>query len=120
MILVDTGVWSHHFRQESPKLVELLQEARVVAHPWIVGELALGPGLRLAVLDDLRQLPMLTAVTDEALLDFVLFHRLRGIGWVDAQLVASALTARTPLWTSDNRLCEVAGRFGVAFDAGGQ
>lgn len=118
MILVDTCVWSHHFRRGSPKLVELLDNARVMTHPWIVGELALGPGLRHAVIDDLRQLPSLTPTTDEALLDFVLLHCLRGIGWVDAQLVASALTAKTPIWTSENRLHEIAERFGVAFDSG--
>jgi len=113
VILVDTGVWSHHFRESDPRLVELLKERRVVTHPWIVGELALGPGLRLDVLDDLRRLPQVGAVEDETLLEFVVLHGLRGIGWVDAQLLASALAAKAPIRTTDARLSEVAARFEV-------
>ena len=113
MILVDTGVWSHHFRENSPRLVELLRGRRVVVHPWVLGELALGPGLRLDVLDDLRRLPRVEAIGDEALLDFVVLHGLRGVGWVDAQLLAAALAAKTPIWTTDAHLSAVAGRFEV-------
>ena len=110
---MDTGVWSHHFREGDPRLVRLLRERQVVTHPWIVGELALGPGLRLDVLDDLRRLPQIRAVEDDALLEFVVLHGLRGIGWVDAQLVAAALAARTPIRTTDSRLAEAAARFEV-------
>ena len=40
MILVDTGVWSHHFRSREPALEELLRDDLVVTHSWVVGELA--------------------------------------------------------------------------------
>jgi predicted nucleic acid-binding protein len=32
----------------------------------------------------------------------------RGIGWIDAHLLASAVAARVPLWTLDRRLAVVA------------
>lgn len=41
---------------------------------------------------------------------FVERHRLmgRGIGWIDAHLLASACLARLPLWTRDRRLFRAA------------
>lgn len=58
---------------------------------------------------------ILVASFDEAL---VLVERRslmgRGIGWVDVQLLASALLAAVSLWTLDRRLASVAGELGVA------
>jgi predicted nucleic acid-binding protein len=42
MILVDASVWIDHFRAESTRLVRLLNGVRVLGHPWVTGELALG------------------------------------------------------------------------------
>jgi hypothetical protein len=115
VILVDTSVWSRHFRERDDHLVELLRAGDVAVHSWIVGELALGPGLRLDVLDDLRRLPFVPTVADDDLLDFVRLHALRGIGWVDAELLVSARRAGAPLWTNDRRLAEVAERFEIGW-----
>lgn len=115
MILVDTGVWSRHFRAGDGNLSELLRNGRVLIHPWIVGELALGPGLRLDLLDDLQRLPALPVVPDDDLLTFVRLHRLRGVGWVDVQLLVSARAADTPLWTTDQGLAEAARRFEIGW-----
>ncbi len=38
----------------------------------------------------------------------------RGIGWVDVQLLASALLAGIRVWTLDRRLAAVAAELGVA------
>jgi predicted nucleic acid-binding protein len=114
VILVDTGVWSRHFRRGDAVLVDLLRERRVACHPWIVGELALGPGLVLDVLRDLERLPAAPVVPDAELLRFIELHRLRGIGYVDAQLLASALSTSSLLWTTDVALREAAGRFSLA------
>jgi predicted nucleic acid-binding protein len=38
----------------------------------------------------------------------------RGIGWIDAHLLASALLADATLWTADARLAALAGELGMA------
>lgn len=42
MILVDTSVWVDHLRFGDAHLVALLDRQSVLAHPWVLGELALG------------------------------------------------------------------------------
>ena len=42
MVLVDTSVWVHHLRKGESRLVELLENNRVLMHPFILGELACG------------------------------------------------------------------------------
>ena len=42
MILADTGIWIDFFRGRKPELRELLENRRIVMHPFIVAELALG------------------------------------------------------------------------------
>ena len=42
MILVDTAIRIDHLHRAEPRLVSLLQDASVCAHPMVVGELALG------------------------------------------------------------------------------
>ncbi len=115
MTLVDTSVWSRHFRRRDDQLVRLLADAAVAVHPWILGELALGPGLRLDVLDDLGRLPIVLPVGDAELMEFIRLHALRGVGWVDAQLLLAALRSRTPLWTLDAGLGRLADRFDIGW-----
>lgn len=83
----------------------------------MLGELALG-GLGAAhnaVLADLRRLPAAPEIPHEEVLALIQDRRLagRGIGWVDAHLVASALVAGSELWTADLRLDGVARELGV-------
>ena len=113
-MLVDTCVWSAHFREHNESLVELLVKHSVVCHPWILGELALGPGMRADILVDLKRLPSVPVLSDEALMAFIELHTIRGIGWVDAQLLAAALYAKVCLWTTDQNLQQMAIRFAVA------
>lgn len=42
MILVDTSVWIDLLRVKDERLAQLLSEGRVLAHPFVTGELALG------------------------------------------------------------------------------
>jgi predicted nucleic acid-binding protein len=119
LILVDTSVWVDHLRHGDRQLVALLDEARVVSHPLVVGEIACG-GLanRSAVLRHLQDLPMATVAGDDELLAFVERQALygRGIGLVDAHLLAATmLTSGTALWTRDARLRDVAGGLGCAY-----
>jgi predicted nucleic acid-binding protein len=116
MVLVDTSVWIGHFRKYSPELAELLDEATVLTHPFVLGELACGNMKnRGAVLSNLELLPAAVAATHEETLRLIEDHRLwgRGIGWVDAHLLASALLSNCALWTFDERLDQAASAAGV-------
>ena len=118
MILVDTSVWINHLRLASAILSELLDDGEVLVHPFVLGELALGNLRRRdAFLSDLRDLPRAAVATDEEVISLIDRQTLfgRGIGYVDAHLLAAArLTAGTKLWTHDRRLQAVAAQLGLA------
>jgi hypothetical protein len=78
----------------------------VLAHPFVIGELALG-GLRwrALILDALSDLPQATVATDTEVLRFINRHHL---------LAAFRLTTAAALWTNDKRLHAVAERLGLA------
>ena len=77
-------------------------------HPFVLGEIACGSlADRALILDLLRDLPMAVVATSEEVLEFIERRELhgKGIGYVDAHLLASAaLSAGTTLWTRDKRL----------------
>ncbi len=58
------------------------------------------------------------AVSHEEVVAFVRDRRLhgRGVGWIDAHLLASALVGRLKLWTTDPSLESLAKELGVAYD----
>ena len=57
MILVDTSIWIEHFRAAEPQLVALLMRNEVLAHPFVIGEIALGGvARRSATCAELRSL----------------------------------------------------------------
>lgn len=119
MILVDTSVWVDHLRRGDAQLVELLERAHVVMHPFVVGEIACGSLRdRLPVLELLQDLPAAAVAESQEVLEFIerrLLHS-RGIGYVDVHLLASvALTEGSKLWTRDKRLRAVAVALGCAF-----
>jgi predicted nucleic acid-binding protein len=113
VILVDTSVWIDHFRAGDAALTALLNQGRVLMHPFVLGELALGNFRRRDALDALRILPSAVAATDGEVLDFIERNALfgLGIGYVDAHLLAAVrLTPGASLLTRDNRLAAVAER----------
>ena len=116
MILVDTTVWVEHLRRGLPSLATLLQEGEVLIHPWVIGELACGNlRNRQQVLELLQGLPMATVASDAEVLLLIERDRLmgRGIGYVDAHLLASARLSHCRLWTQDRRLAAVAHEQGL-------
>jgi predicted nucleic acid-binding protein len=117
VILADTSVWVDHLRAGDKVLVALLDAAMVLAHPFVIGELALGNlRQREIVLEALADLPHASVATDAEILHFIERHALfgRGIGYVDAHLLAAVqLTAGTELWTNDKRLHGVAVQLGL-------
>ena len=117
MILVDTSVWVEHLRRGLPRLATLLQEGEVLIHPWVIGELACGNlRNRSQVLDLLQGLPEAPLASDAEVLLLIERDRLmgRGIGYVDAHLLAAARLSDCRLWTQDRRLAAVAEEQGVA------
>ena len=116
MILVDTSVWVEHLRHGLPRLATLLQEGEVMIHPWVIGELACGNlHNRTQVLELLQGLPAATVASDAEVLLLIERDRLmgRGIGYVDAHLLAAARLSHCLLWTQDRRLAAVAQEQGV-------
>jgi hypothetical protein len=98
-------------------LSERLEEGLVLAHPFVVGEIACGSLRRraetLALLGDLMSAPVATHL--EAL-RFIDAHRLagRGIGFIDVHLLASTTLAGARLWTRDKSLAAVASELRLA------
>jgi predicted nucleic acid-binding protein len=112
MILVDTSIWIDHINASDPVLSSLLTEERVLAHPYVIGEISLGSlRERDVVLGALLDLPRAPIATPEE--TFYLIEREglfnRGIGYVDTSLLASArLGPGITIWTRDKRLKKVA------------
>lgn len=122
MILVDSSVWVDHLRRGDARLRALLENARVLAHPFVVGEIACGSlADRALVLELLRDLPMAAVADNEEVLLFVDRHRLhgKGLGYVDVHLLASvSLTPGSRLWTRDKRLHAIALKLDCAYGEG--
>jgi hypothetical protein len=118
LILVDTSVWVDHLRRDNAQLAGLLNAGRVLMHPFVIGELALGHMRRReAVLALLSGLPRAAVATDAEVLRFIDHQALfgRGIGYLDAHLLAAVrLMAGVELWTKDKRLHHVAEGLGFA------
>lgn len=117
IVLADTSVWIDHWRRGNPRLARLLEQDRIVLHPFVVGEIALGSiAERTDVLHDLHALDTARLAEHAEVMDLIERAPLwgRGIGWVDAHLLASALLDRIRLWTLDRPLALVAAHLGVA------
>ena len=114
MILADTSIWIDHFRSSDASLSKLLNAGRILIHPFVIGELALGSfKQRDVILASLDDLPAVQTATDQEVMHFIEQANLAGlgIGYVDAHLLASVrLTPDCALWTRDKRLKVVAQR----------
>ena len=120
MILVDTSVWVNHLRAGAERLSDLLNSSQVLAHPFVIGELACGNlHKRTDVLRLLNDLPQAPVASQEEALHFIECNKLmgQGIGFIDAHLLASTALADTALlWTGDKRLQKIATRLKLALD----
>jgi predicted nucleic acid-binding protein len=118
VILVDTSVWVDHLRKSEVGLRNLLLSGRVLSHPLVIGELAMGSFTRRDLLiNELGDLPKAEVADDDEVLHFVSRESLfgLGIGYIDAHLLAAVrLMPGTQLWTRDKRLQEIATRFNLA------
>jgi predicted nucleic acid-binding protein len=115
-VFVDTSVWVDHLRRGEPLLQDFLSAGEVATHPFVIGELACGNlSKRGEVLALLSELPLVTMATNEEVLHLIDRHKLngKGLGWIDMNLLASALISRIPLWTRDRRLAAEAKTLGI-------
>jgi hypothetical protein len=118
-VLVDTSVWRRFFAGAAgvSALGDLLDEdGGVLVHPFVLGELVLG-GLSTREEALLGRLPSAATLAHDEVLQFVRRSRLarRGIGWVDAHLLASALASSAALWSADAPLASAAAELGADF-----
>ncbi len=117
-MLADTSVWVDHLRRGDEAFSRFLVNGDVECHAFVIGELACGnPRKRQDLLGLLKTLPDVPLAGHEEVLSFVESHRLmgKGIGWIDAHLLASTILAGTTLWTRDGSLEAVAKSLGIAF-----
>jgi predicted nucleic acid-binding protein len=118
MVLVDTSVWVSHLKGGNTELAYLLNNGTVLCHPLIIGELACGNLKdRAVIISFLKLLPMSIEADHDEVLSFIENNRLmgKGIGYVDAQLVASAVLTGVPIWTLDKKLAQVADGLHIKF-----
>ena len=107
MVLVDTSVWIDFLRKGDPLLSDLLNEGKVITHPYVIGELRLGNiPKRKSFLSLIENLPLCTQATNEEVTFLIEENKLhgKGIGYIDAHILASAIISAAPLWTLDKRL----------------
>jgi predicted nucleic acid-binding protein len=120
LILVDTSVWIDHLHKGIPRLAEALENQEVLAHPFVIGELACGEmKMRREILALLSHFPISIVATDEEALAFIEGHSLmgKGIGYTDVHLLASVmLTDGAQFWTRDKRLAVIATRLRIGFE----
>jgi hypothetical protein len=119
-VLVDTSVWRKYFAGNARVrgLGELLDEdGAVILHPFVLGEMVLG-GLSADEERLFSLLPPADLVPHEEVLQFIRRRGLarRAVGWVDAHLLASALTSSSALWSADKALAAAAAELRIAFE----
>jgi hypothetical protein len=118
MVIVDTSIWVNHLREGNSHLEELLLNANVVCHHFIIGELACGNiRNRNEFLSLIQTLPMAPMIDPDEFLYFIEQNSLmgKGIGFVDIHLLASACLSEIPLWTSDKKLKSVSTELNIAY-----
>jgi len=120
VILVDSSVWIDHLRAGNAELASALEAGLVLTHPFVVGELACGNLVnRDDILSWLQNLSSAPIATHVEVLAFIEGRSLmgRGIGYVDAHLLASAALADGGrLWTRDRRLQLLAEELALAYE----
>lgn len=117
-VIVDTSIWRKYLAGvvSTRALGQLLDDDAVLLHPFVLGELTLG-GLSHREIAIIGRLPEAPVVDHAEVLAFVAERHLtrKGIGWIDAHLLAAALLADAQLWSADRALSAAARGLGVAF-----
>jgi predicted nucleic acid-binding protein len=121
-VLVDTSVWIRFLSNRAPfaaELERLLAEEEASGHHFVYGELLIGDeGGRKSLLANYERMRQAPVVPHSEVVTFVRDRKLhgRGIGWIDAHLLASSLVGRLRLWTTDLALATLANELGIAYE----
>jgi predicted nucleic acid-binding protein len=121
VVLVDTSVWIRFLAGREPyasKLDALLSNDEVLGHEFVYGELLIGDrGSRTRLLTNYQVMLQAAKVPHDEVREFVRHRRIngRGIGWIDAHLLASAIASHSTLWTADRPLAAIAQQIGVSY-----
>ena len=124
MVLADTSVWIRFLGNRQPyaaELERLLDLDEVVGHALVFGELLICDiGGRSKLLAAYAQMHQADTVSHAEVVTFVRSRRLsgRGLGWIDAHLLASAILQRHQIWTADVRFAAEASELGIAHRPG--
>jgi predicted nucleic acid-binding protein len=122
MVLVDTSVWIRFVSDREPYaggLAKLLASEEVSGHELVYGELLIGDrGGRRKLLASYERIHQARTVPHSEVVEFVRHRALhgRGAGWIDVNLLASALVDHLQLWTADTSFSVLAEELGVAYD----
>jgi predicted nucleic acid-binding protein len=120
-VLVDTSIWIRFLAGTEPyasSLDPLLSNDEALGHDFVYGELLIGDrGARTKLLAEYQMMRQAPLVANSEVVEFVKHHKIngRGIGWLDAHLLASAIVASSMIWTADRPLADVAQDIGVAY-----
>lgn len=121
MVLVDTSVWIRFLANQSPYVAELdrlLGLDEVTGHEAVHGELLIGDrGGRRKLLASYERMRQSVTVPHREVVAFVRARdcMASGVGWIDVNLLASAIAGKLQLWTADRRFSALANELGVAY-----
>lgn len=112
MILVDSSIWAESSNKKRQDIISEMEKLgrshRVLGHELIFLELTLGEAteIRKRLLSAYAKLPYAVPTSTFAVLEFVRRNDLthKGIGAIDAHLLASVYHAKAQLWTLDTNL----------------
>lgn len=117
MILADTSIWINHLDKSNEVMSRLLGDNKIVLHPFVIGEIALGNlRNRRPILSNLQKFGTLAVAGEQDVLDLIEMNSLfgMGIGYVDCHLLASAALSNARLWTADKRLAAAAQKLNLS------
>lgn len=118
-VLVDANVWIDHLRSNLPALTELIRDNLVLAHTYVIFELASGNlgKNRSQILSDLGFLDRVSHSTEQEFFEFVKTAKLmgQGLSFVDIELLWAALSNGCKLWTRDKKLGFFCKKYGCEF-----
>ncbi len=122
MTLIDTCVWTFFIggrhRALAAEASRLIRADEVLGHPFVHGELLMGTGGhgRAELLRSYPDLVPAPVSSHARVAEMVRKNKLanRGLGWIDAHLLAAAAEAGARLWTEETALKQAARELGLA------
>ncbi len=110
-------MWIDHLSVGDKQLKELLYNSEVAIHPFIIGELACGNiKEREIILKLLSELPKVIIADNNEVLKLIERRHLfgKGIGWIDAHILTSALLTKVKIFTRDKQLLKIITEIGIS------